>query len=75
MRQIPRVPGSKLNSIPPGTRLRLREGLYRQLREREWIFNRTEENVIFLVHPSGAYGVVVRGDAIDWDETCQSTKN
>jgi hypothetical protein len=68
MRQIPRVPRSKLNSVLPGTCLRLREGLYRQLREREWIFNRTQENLIFLVHKSGAYGVVVREEAINWNE-------
>ena len=69
MKRIPRFPKSKLNSILPGKCLKLREGLYRQLREREWIFNRMEENLIFLVHKSGAYGVVVGGEAINWDET------
>ena len=67
MRQIPRGPRSKLNSVLPGACLRLKEGFYRQLRDRDWIFNRTEENLIFLVHTSGAYGVVVKEEAIHWN--------
>jgi hypothetical protein len=59
----------KLNSVLPGKPLRLREGLYKQLQEREWIFNRMENNLIFLIHKSGAYGVVVRIKDIDWDES------
>ena len=67
MRQIPRGSRSKLSSVLPGACLRLKEGFYRQLRDRDWIFNRTEENLIFLVHTSGAYGVVVREEAIHWN--------
>ena len=59
---------SKLNSILSGRLLRLREGLYKQLRDREWIFNRMENNLIFLIHRNGAYGVVVRIEDLDWDE-------
>ena len=51
-----------------GEPLRLRDGVYRQLRNREWVFNRTENGLIFLIHPSGAYGVVVRPQDIDWSE-------
>jgi hypothetical protein len=68
MRRIPGVPKSRMNSIPPGKCLRLREGLCKQLREREWIFRRIEDNLIFLIHKNGAYGVVVRPDDIDWNE-------
>jgi len=67
MRQIPKTSRSRLSSVLPGACLRLKEGCYRQLRDREWIFNRTEENLIFLVHTSGAYGVVVREEAIHWN--------
>jgi hypothetical protein len=58
----------KLNSTLAGKLVRLREGKHKQLREREWILNRTEQNSIFLVHKSGAYGLVVGIEDIDWDE-------
>ena len=67
MRQIPKTSRSRLSSVLPGTCLRLKEGVYRQLRDREWIFNRAEEQLIFLVHASGAYGVVVKEEAIHWN--------
>jgi hypothetical protein len=59
---------SRSSSVSSGTLLKLKEGLYRQLKEREWIFNRTEDNLIFLLHKEGAYGVVVRNEDIDWNE-------
>ncbi len=59
---------SILNHIPRGVHLRLREDAYRQLKEREWIFSRTENNLIFLIHESGAYGLVVGIQDIDWNE-------
>ena len=57
-----------VRSTEIGKPLRLREGVYRQLRDREWVFNRAEKEVIFLIHKSGAYGVVVRVEDIDWDQ-------
>ena len=69
MSRIERAPKSRLSSIPPGEPLRLREGLYKQLRDREWIFNRVENNLFFLIHKNGAYGVVVRIDDIDVNES------
>jgi hypothetical protein len=68
MSSIERYPKSRLDSILSGKLLRLREGLYKQLREREWIFNRAENNLIFLIHKNGAFGVVVRIEDIDWNE-------
>ncbi len=59
---------SNLNGVLSGRPLKLREGVYKQLREREWIFNRSEEDVIFLIHKNGAYGVVVRIEDIDWNQ-------
>ncbi len=53
--------------IQKGQPLRLREGTYRQLRDREWIFNRAEDDIVFLIHKSGAYGVVVKAGDIDWN--------
>jgi len=52
--------------------LKLREGVYKQLSDREWIFNRTEKEMIFLIHKSGAFGVVVKVDDIDWNEFQES---
>ena len=62
------IPNAKKGYMIKGQPLRLRDGLYKQLKEREWIFNRAEEDIIFLVHKSGAYGVVVRMEDIDWNE-------
>jgi hypothetical protein len=59
---------SVLNSIPRGKRLRLREGTYKQLKDREWIFSKIENNMIFLTHESGAYGLAVKIEDIDWSE-------
>ena len=68
MSSIPKLPNSKLTSMLSGKLLRLREGLYKQLREREWIFNRMENNLILLIHENGAFGVVVGIEDIDWNE-------
>jgi hypothetical protein len=68
MHPINSVARSRLSSVSSGKVLKLKEGLYRQLKEREWIFNRTEDELIFLIHKDGAYGVVVRNEDIDWNE-------
>lgn len=59
---------SILNHIPQGVHLRLRENAYKQLKERKWIFSRTENNLIFLIHESAVYGLVVGIQDIDWNE-------
>ncbi len=59
---------SLLNSIPSGKRLRLRREVYRQMKDREWIFSKAEEGFIFLNHPSENYGLVVGTEDIDWNE-------
>ncbi len=68
MSRVQRFSNSKLNSVRSGKSLKIREGLYKQLREREWIFNRIENNLIFLIHKNGAYGVVVGVEDIEWNE-------
>ena len=67
MSSIERYAKARLNSILSGKLLKLREGLYKQLRDREWIFNRVENNLIFLIHKNGAFGVVVGIEDIDWN--------
>lgn len=66
MAHIDRLAKARLKSLFSGKLLKLKDGLYRQLKEREWKFNRTENNLIFLIHKEGAYGVVVRNEDIDW---------
>jgi hypothetical protein len=73
MTHIDSVAKARLDSVSSGKVLKLKEGLYKQLREREWIFNRTENNLIFLIHKDGAYGVVVRIEDIEWSEPLDST--
>jgi hypothetical protein len=68
MSRVQRFSNTRLDSTLSGKPLRIREGLYKQLREREWIFNRMENNLIFLIHKNGAYGVVVGIEDIDWNE-------
>jgi hypothetical protein len=68
MHPINSVARSRLRSVSSGKVLKLKESLYRQLKEREWIFSRTEDNLVFLIHKEGAYGVVVRNEDIDWNE-------
>ena len=68
MGNINSVARSRLSSVSSGKLLKLKDGLYRQLKEREWMFNRTENDLIFLIHKDGAYGVVVRNEDIDWNE-------
>jgi len=67
MSSIERYPKLRLNSILSGKLLKLREGLYKQLRDREWIFSRVENNLTFLIHKNGAFGVVVGIEDIDWN--------
>jgi hypothetical protein len=66
--RIQKTSKSHLSLIPSGKPLKLREGVYKQLKEREWMFNRAEKDIVFLTHKSGAYGVAVRNEDIDWDE-------
>ncbi len=58
---------SILRSISPGRCLKLREDVYKQLREREWFFRRVENDLVFLIHESRAYGIAVRINDIDWN--------
>jgi hypothetical protein len=54
------------NYIAPGTRLRLCGEVCQQVKERDWIFNKVKDNMIFLVHETEAHGIVVGIEDIDW---------
>ncbi len=54
------------NYIAPGTRLKLCGEVCQQVKEREWIFGKVKDNMVFLVHETGAYGIVVGIEDIDW---------
>jgi len=68
MTRIRKSAKSILGGILPGKLVRLREGVCKQLKEREWVFNRAENGAIFLIHRNGAYGVAVRPEDIEWNE-------
>ena len=68
MAHIDSVAKRRLSSVPSGKLLKLKDGLYKQLKERKWVFHRTEKNLVFLVHKEGAYGVVVKNEDMDWNE-------
>jgi hypothetical protein len=61
-------PKSFLRSLRRNEHLKLREGIYLHLKEREWLFRRVENDTIFLVHQSGIFGMEVRIEDIDWSE-------
>ncbi len=50
------------------TKLKLKENVYRYLKKREWLFNRMEKNMIYLLDESGLYGMAVEIENIDWSE-------
>jgi len=54
------------NYVAPGTRLKLRGDVCQQVKERDWIFNKVKDNMIFLVHETRAHGIVVGIEDIDW---------
>jgi hypothetical protein len=54
------------NYVAPGTRLRLRGGACQQVKDREWIFNKVKDHMIFLIDESGTYGIVVGIEDVDW---------
>jgi hypothetical protein len=55
------------NSLSSGKLLKLREGVYKQLKDRDWLFNKFENDTVFLIHASRAYGIAVRTGDIDWE--------
>lgn len=57
-----------LNRLSPGRRVRLRDHVHREIREREWILNKIDREGVHLIHESGAYGVIVDVEDIDWSE-------
>jgi hypothetical protein len=57
-----------LNHITPGKHLRLRDDVYRQIKEREWILNKIDSEGVHLLHESRAYGLIVRIEDLDWSE-------
>lgn len=57
-----------LNHITPGKRLRLRDNVYRQVKEREWILNKIDSDGVHLLHESRAYGLIVKMEDIDWSD-------
>lgn len=68
-------PKSFFENIFPGKRLRLKNEVYRNIKDREWIFNRIEGDEIHLLHESKAYGLIVKIEDIDWDDSSDLKTN
>jgi hypothetical protein len=66
-----------LSHALPGKRIRLKDDVYKRVREREWILNKIDSDGVHLVHETKAYGMIVRMEDIDWsgDEVKLSEKN
>ena len=67
MTRIDDIAKVRVKALSSGRLLKLKDGLYRQLKDRQWVFNRMEDNLLFLIHKEGAYGVVVKMGDIDWN--------
>lgn len=55
-----------LRRLPRGKRVRLRDGVYRWIKEREWILDRIDHEGVHLLHDTRAYGLIVRMEDIHW---------
>jgi hypothetical protein len=54
------------NYVVPGTRLRLRGDVLQQMKEREWIFIKVKDQMVFLIHETKACTIAVEIEDIDW---------
>ncbi len=52
--------------ISRNTRLKLKENVYRYVNKREWLFNRIENDTVYLLDESGLFGMAVEFENIDW---------
>ena len=58
-----------LRSIAPGRKVRLKPGVMRRMTTREWIFKELRnDNIAWLMHESGFYGIGVHIEFIDWQD-------
>ncbi len=58
-----------LRSIAPGTRVKLKPDAMRRMAIREWIFKKLyNDNIAWLMHESGLYGIGVYTEFIDWKD-------
>jgi hypothetical protein len=55
-----------LRTLSRNTRLRLKEGVYKSLKNRVWLFHRLENETIYLLDETGMFGIGVKVESIDW---------
>ena len=48
---------SCLKSLTRNTRLRLKENACKHLKKREWLFNKLEKDMVYLLDDSGLFGI------------------
>jgi hypothetical protein len=61
---------SCLRSLTRDTRLRLKEHVYWNLKNRGLFFNRVGDETVYLLDESGVFGMAVKVDSIDWSNVC-----
>ncbi len=57
--------------INRNTRLKLKEDVHEYLKNREWLFNRIENGMVYLLDESGLFGMAVEVENIDWTKIRQ----
>lgn len=62
-------PKSFLEHFTPGSRLRLKDNVHKHIKDREWILNKIEGNEVHLLHESKLYGLIVKIEDINWDDS------
>ncbi len=55
-----------ISLISRNTRLNLKENVYRYVNKREWLFNRIENDMVYLLDESDLFGMAVKVENIDW---------
>ena len=61
---------ARLRSLTRNTRLKLKEDVYRYIKNREWLFNKIENDTVYLLDESGVFGMGVKVENIDWSKVC-----
>jgi hypothetical protein len=59
-----------IRSLTRKTHLRLKEGVSTYLDNRKWLFNRLENDTVYLIDESGVFGMAVKIDNIEWTDVC-----
>ncbi len=57
---------SRIRSLTRNSKLKLRDGVHRHLKDREWFFHKLDHDVVHLLNKSGLFAIGVKIEDIDW---------